>query len=405
MDGPEPLIALARGETLTTKHQAKPCNHYTNTHVKASGETKHRTPEPPLCETFYATISGVAPKTIMRGNRGSVPEIQHMTHAIRFQRKNAVYLVSNRCMMNSCFFRPSEVVNEIIEEALVWAASKHEVLIYGFSFRPADYWIKMTAPKLNRQDFMRDFQSQVALKLNRHWGRTGKFFAGRYKCSHLLDNLSAWTRLCRIICAPCEADLVEHPQKWRGVSSYGMHLNGEALEVERENRTKYWRLKQKYPQMSDEEATKLATETHRLELSKLDLDDISNRDAYRRELLAAVEEEANRLAKARVTSCVGMENVEQWSVAGAPSYPVPRSLPDCAASSAGRRRRFRRQKRARRDSYQGARDGLRLGRTNVSFPAGTIPLHKSVTVPHDEGRPDDFTSAWPDPFDDWEKCG
>lgn len=328
-----------------------------------------------------------------------------MTHTIRFQRKNAVYLVTNRCIMNSCFFRPSEAVNTIIEDTLVWAASKHDALIYGYSFRPADFWITVGAPKLNRQDFMRDFQSQVAIKLNRHWGRTGKFFAGRYKCSHLLDNLSAWRKLCRIICAPCDADLVEHPRKWRGVSSYGMHRDGEALEVERENRTKYWRLKQKDPQMSDEEATRLATETHRLELSQLVLTDISNQDAYRRELLAAVEEEVSRLAKTRATPCVGMENIEQWSVAGVPGYRVPRSIPDCAASSPGRRLRFRRQKLARRHSYQSARDGLRLGRTNISFPPGTIPIHKSVAVPHAEETQNDVNPPASSLLDDWEKCG
>jgi hypothetical protein len=163
-----------------------------------------------------------------------------------------------------------------------------------------------------------------------------------------------------------------------------------------------------HPDISDAEASRLATETHRLELAELDITEFANREDYRDELLVAVEEEARRLAESRPRTVLGMEKVIELPVMvpNRVGDAPPPSLAECATSSHIARKRFRRRRLRRRDRYQRARDALRLGRTHISFPAGTIPLHKSRAVDHDDSPPDEAASGkamtW---SDDWQKCG
>ncbi len=301
-----------------------------------------------------------------------------MASKIRIQRTGRVYLVTNRTLADLCLMRPSKVVNEIILRTFVWSVSKHAVSIYGFNFRPSDFWILVSAPQLNLHDFMRDFQSQLAIKLNQHWGRTGKFFAERYKCTHLLDNSACWRQLVRLLCAPSEVDLVEHPTQWPGVSSWGLHQDGGSIEVERENRTKYWRLKQKHPGISDEEATRRATERHRLELEELSYAAAIEDMSYAESVSSLVESEVRRIRRERTSPCLGIERIERLR----PTEPAPyaefqRREPAFRASFPGVADRFRRRRRHTELRYELARTSLRRGLPDVRFPEGTIPLHKT----------------------------
>lgn len=83
---------------------------------------------------------------------------------------------------------------------------------------------------------MRDLQSQLATKLNAHWGRKGTFFEHRYASSWVLDDDAHFQQFCRTICLPCEDDVVAHPDDWTGVSSWDFHKSGSVFSAHRTRR-------------------------------------------------------------------------------------------------------------------------------------------------------------------------
>lgn len=130
-----------------------------------------------------------------------------MGRPLRIQSKRAIYFVTNRCFQERFFFTPSKEVNRIILGCLGRAASIHKVKLFAFVFMSNHFHMLLQAPLMNLSDFMRDFQSMVATRLNLHHGRTGKFFHRRFSDSRVLDDETFLDKLQYILNNPCESNL------------------------------------------------------------------------------------------------------------------------------------------------------------------------------------------------------
>lgn len=302
-----------------------------------------------------------------------------MTQPRRMQFEDAIYLVSNRTLEGRAFLKPSPQVNRIIRNLLAWAVDVYDIKAYGFVFLPAGFYMMIGAPHLNLSDFMGGFQSLLAKQVNEVLGRTGQFFAGRYEDSVVEEDMEL-EELARMQCLPCEAGFVEHPDDWRGVSSWSLHQSGDALTGSRLNRTRARDVRRANPNLSEAEAARRATTTHAVDLEKLPEFADKTHMGYHAEIRRVVEQRASVYADPPEDAVVGMDTIEQdWDS----QHQLPRvreRRPRILTRSAFRRARRAETFELRNLQYTGARNRLRRSRGQPDFPRGMIPLHKTRAV-------------------------
>ncbi|MGM0555533.1 MAG: hypothetical protein ACQEVA_04050 [Myxococcota bacterium] len=269
--------------------------------------------------------------------------------------------------------KPSPRTNAIIRNNLAWAAARRKVDLFVFSFLADCFFMIVSAPKLNLGRFMGDFQGLTATQINAELNRNGKFFAGRYKDTHLLDNASIIEEIGRILSVHAEREDARSDAH-KPVSSWMLHETGEALVGERESREDYRNIKRANPDMPDEEARRLATTTYKVELARFAFwEDEPHRDYHRK-----VCEQARAHAAWSGLSLVDESSPEPESPRRR-ERPVKR-LPPCITTSPSLRRDFHKWIEDLNFKYETASAGLRRGRCNPRFPAGMIPPHKPWAV-------------------------
>jgi putative transposase len=298
---------------------------------------------------------------------------------LRIQESGSIYFVTNRCSEARFFLRPDARTTQIILDVLAYVASKYSVEIFGFIFMSNHFHMLLRAAELDLERFMRDFQSQLARRLNLRWGRShtpfgdGSFFPQRFTSPVILDDEEVIAKLCYTLCNPCLSNLVRHPNRWPGLSSWSIHTSGEPLVGTHAGWRDRQRVRRKHPEWDDEEVRKEAAKTYALELAKLpmwaDLDD----EAYHAKVRELVQEHALGIDKQRKGRCMGPEAILSQHFNDSPASPKVSSKPVCLASDPELKIEYKKQIREITDRYHEAVDKLRQGKTDVEFPHGTIP--------------------------------
>jgi REP element-mobilizing transposase RayT len=298
-----------------------------------------------------------------------------MGRPIRRQKKKAIYFITNRTLHQKYFFRPSEEVNEIILGLLAKMADRYGIEIFAFVFMSNHFHLLARSQSLQMHLFMRDFQGQLARKLNRHWGRTGTFYERRYTATEVLDDDQLTDKLRYTVCNPCESDLVRHPKLWPGLSSLTIHKTGLPMLGRVVNRKRYWSLKRKKgnEDSSEQELIEQATEEYPLPVAKLPkfeaLDDVE----YHDKMHGLIEEYAGELAKTRTRPCVGAKKVLNQSYDDRPNNSPKSPRPLCHTNCPKKRKEYLKELWEVTERYQDAVGKLREQKTPLSFPEGTIP--------------------------------
>ncbi|QDG51057.1 hypothetical protein FIV42_10020 [Persicimonas caeni] len=298
-----------------------------------------------------------------------------MGHPLRNQEKDAIYELGNRTLHQIYALLPEEQVNRIILGLLAKMAWRYSVEIFAFCFMSNHFHILARCPSLQMHLFMRDFQSQLAKKINKLRGRKGTFWERRYTAIRVLDDEMLLERLRYIVCNPCESNLVQHPMKWPGLCSWDIHKSGEPLVGKVVNRKTYWaeKRKKKNEDKTEAELIQMATETYTLDMAKLpqwqDLDD----EAYHKKIVEVCHDHADELDKKRVGKCIGREKVLARDWEDRPNEPKRAPRPLCLGSKLEKLGEYRADYRALVDRYRTAIDRWRKGKSSVTFPDGTIP--------------------------------
>jgi hypothetical protein len=225
---------------------------------------------------------------------------------------------------------------------------------------------------LNLPEFMRDFQSSVARELNRLHGREGKFFERRYSSEPVLDDEAFLDRLGYTLNNPCNDDLVRHIEDWPGVSSWDFHTTQEPLVGEWLDRKELRRLRRKDDAACEEDAYR----SYELELATPPMFEDLDEAKAQAKICEHVNEGAPKLKKERAKrriKCAGPAKImaKHWSQR--PSAPKKSVRPLCHSGGAKLRRAHREQVWATTDAYKDAMGRWREGKSNLSFPDGTIP--------------------------------
>jgi REP element-mobilizing transposase RayT len=298
-----------------------------------------------------------------------------MGRRIRRQKKDRIYSVVNRTLHSKYFFAPTDEVNAIILGLLAKMADRYGIEIFAFVFMSNHFHMLVRSQSLQLHLFMRDFQGQLARKLNRHWGRTGTFFQGRYSSTPILDDEAMVDKLRYTVCNPCESDLVHHPKQWPGLSSWSIHRTGEPLVGRVVNRKLYWSLKRKKENknLSERELIKRATEEYPLQMAKLPLYKELDDEAYSDTICEHIEDCALALAEARKVPCMGRKDLRELHYDDAPNRSKTTTRPLCHTNCGETRKAFLEEMMEVTERYQDAVGKLRENKTQISFPQGTIP--------------------------------
>jgi putative transposase len=302
-----------------------------------------------------------------------------MGRQLRIQDSKSIYFVTNRCSEARFFLRPDPRTTQIILDVLAYVASKYSVEIFSFMFMSNHFHMIVRALELDLERFMGDFQSQLAKRLNLRWGRSqtpygdGSFFPQRYTSPAILDDEKQLSKLCYTLCNPCLSNLVRHPKRWPGLSSWSIHTSGEPLVGTHAGWKDRQRVRRKHPEWSDEEVRKEAAKTYELELAKLPMWEHLDDDAYHKKIRELVQEYALDIDKKRKGRCVGPQAVLSQHFNDSPDSPKVSSKPVCLASNPQLKMDYKQQVREITDRYREAVGKLRQGKTDVEFPHGTIP--------------------------------
>lgn len=317
-----------------------------------------------------------------------------MGRRIRIQQEKAIHFVTNRCFQQRFLLRPSKEVNRIILGCLARAAAMHHVRLYAFVFMSNHFHMLVQAPFMNLPEFMRDFQSSLAREVNRLHGREGDFFERRYASEQILDDEAFLDRLRYTLNNPCNDHLVRQIEDWPGVSSWDFHTTGEPIVGEWLDRRELRRLRRK----DDSACIKDAYETYTLKLTTPpmfdELDAVSARAKICEHIVQGARELQKERARRRI-KCVGPAKVmgKHWS--DRPKTPKKSIRPLCHSGCAKLRRAHREQVWATTDAYKDAMGRWREGKSNPSFPDGTIPPGYTACV-GGPPRPAPFVAVeWP----------
>lgn len=291
----------------------------------------------------------------------------------RMQSADAIYLITNRTIGGQPLMKPSRAVNQIIENDLAWAAYTRGIKLFCHSFEPDRFFIICSAPLLNRGNFMCAFQGLMAKQVNAEIGRSGKFFAGRYRCSHLLDDEAVVEALEMVL---GRARKIRTDAGAQPVSSWELHRTGEALTGEREDRAKYREIRRANPGLSDADARRRATTTYSVELAKLPCWGASTHMAYHKQVC----ERVRSASAANATGSFDIDASKDLARARRIRELQRARPPRCMAAQQPLARRFRRQVRDKNDRYERAAVILRRGLGQPEFPHGMIPPHQSRAV-------------------------
>ena len=298
-----------------------------------------------------------------------------MGRPIRRQKKKAIYFITNRTFQQRYFLCPGTEVNEIILGLLAKMAERYGIEIFAFVFMSNHFHLLARSQSLQMHLFMRDFQSQLARKLNRHWGRTGTFYERRYTATEVLDDDQLIDKLRYTVCNPCESDLVRHPKLWPGLSSWTIHKTGLPMLGRIVNRDLYWSLKRKRgnEDLSEPELVERATEDYVLPLAKLPEFQALDDAAYHDKMRGHIEDYAGALAKTRTKPCVGVKKILSQNFNDRPRNSKKSPRPICHTNCPKKRKAYLEELWEVTERYQDAVGKLREQKTQISFPQGTIP--------------------------------
>lgn len=296
-----------------------------------------------------------------------------MAYPHRIFRNDRFYRVRNYCCDGQPFFRHTPRTNRYIVNLLCKYAAKREIKLAGFVFMPTFFEMILMAPKLNLDEFMRDFQGQVARVLGEYWGRSGPFFVGRYHDSEIDPEclVDAYTEM---MCLPVSENFVDHPEEWPGVTSWSAMISGGAIVGVCQNREAYWKMRRRKCNEYEPDAKleQLATESYEITLARLPEWHPLEPTEYTNTIRETV---AARIACIRAFSsanAVGVDSIAEQPCEVRPGIDC-RRIPLYTTGSISKRTACWAKRKRDVKQYRKAARRLRCGQKKAYFPVGMFP--------------------------------
>nr|MBA2665345.1 hypothetical protein [Lujinxingiaceae bacterium] len=243
------------------------------------------------------------------------------------------------------------------------------------------------APRMNLGEFMRDFQSWLATKLQQHWKTTSQIFSRRYSAVDLLDDATAFDKLIYLLANPCAAALVQNPKDYPGLSSLPYHLDDQPIcgrWVTQEKLTRNLKRNKDYD-------PELAASYHSIRLTPLP--SLEPKSAEQRASTITQELAATCAAlhkKRGKKGVLGARRLQRLDPKSRPKAPKFTPCPTCLSTQQAKKDAHKAHRQAVTASYYRARSHDRNPQRQgpAHYPVGTTPPgHQKCVAVAGSGTP------------------
>ncbi len=295
-----------------------------------------------------------------------------MGNHIRQILPDQVYFIGNRCFEARFLLGPCDDVNAILGEELARAAQLNQVEIFAFLAMSSHFHALVRCPKQNLKDFLRDFQSGVAKRINGLRAREHSLFPERYHAAPVLDDATMVTILLYILMNPVVAGLVSTVREWPGFSTVPELLDDQK-RVFRVFRRSAWH-RAKRPRKTARFITNVPLVVSPLPCWR----DLSPEECARvlRDLVEKREAELRAERSREGKPYLGRERVLQMHWNDRAESPERSPRPLCHAATAEDRDDYRKSYELFVESYRRASIDYRSGKRDLAganFPRGSYP--------------------------------
>ncbi len=302
-----------------------------------------------------------------------------MPRHLRDRDPKKLHLITCRTRRARIWLIPSKDINELIGGIIARYQERHEIELFAYSFLGNHYHQLARAPKENLARYAEDINKQLALRIDRYYGRTGTLWSRRYADQPTITETDEEQGWLYVTTNATKHGLVPHPRQWPGLHSWEHCQTGK----DREFRFTHWdsfnQAKRTAPPSRPVHLSDHQTK-HILRISALPQYAHLSWEERNGILLPLAEERIEELHLEREKEgkgYLGRKNI-LIQVPGSLPHKVSRSpQPSCYSKSPEAKAQYRAEQRAKREAYTEASYRFRSGEYNVEFPEYTYrpPLH------------------------------
>jgi hypothetical protein len=294
-----------------------------------------------------------------------------MGYPIRRFDPKKLYFITNRTLQGRLFMTPKKGIRDIVGGCLGRALSLYAIDLFGYVFLSNHYHLIIRATEGELAEFMCHLNGNIAKKVGKQIGWSGKFWQRRYSAAPILDDAALLERMSYILQHGVKEGLVARSTMWEGLQCIDSFLSSETPVYPWLNETQFClegrnkteaKAKEEYIEMMPVPLTALPC------WEGLDEKELKLRAQA---LLDSAQKEACK--KHRSGYFLGAKRVSKQAPLSKPKSSKCSPRPLCHSTSTQLRREFRTFYRSFVDQFKEASQWFRMGNLSVEFPRYSYP--------------------------------
>ncbi len=294
-----------------------------------------------------------------------------MGYPIRHFDPKRLYFITNRTFQGRLFMTPKNGIRDIVGGCLGRALSLYAIDLFGYIFLSNHYHLIIRATKGELAQFMCHLNGNIAKKVGKEIGWSGKFWQRRYSAAPILDDEALLDRMSYILQHGVKEGLVARSAMWQGLHCVDSFLDSETPVYPWLNETQLCldgrkkegpKAKQEYIEMMPVPLTTLPC------WEGLDEKELKLRAQA---LLDSAQKEARE--KRGSDHFLGTKKVRKHHPLSKPKSSKRSPQPLCHTTSSQLRREFRTFYRSFVEQFKEASQWFRMGNLSVEFPRYSYP--------------------------------
>ncbi len=304
------------------------------------------------------------------------------------RRPHAMFEITIRTLHGRFLLRPSKKLNDLILGVIGRALALNPgVRLYLIKVLSNHFHAIVSAEScFALSTFMGHVNGNIAREAGSFYQWREKFWSRRFSQVGIDDEKSLVKSTRYIISNGCKESLVFSPEHWPGVGCERALTTGEQMHGTWYDRTAFYDAERRGKKVHPDDFTKrypvpltplpfLAAKTE------------SQRQTYFRHLIKEIREETFQRPANQNKQVLGVESILAQDPHSYPRKLKKSPAPLCHASTAARRKAYRRSYRMFVAAYRWAAEKLRRGEQNVKFPNNCFPPPQAFCQPRSGAPP------------------
>ncbi len=295
---------------------------------------------------------------------------------------HALYEISTRTLHARFLLKPSKKINDLVLGIIGRALALHPgIRLYLFKVVSNHYHAIVSAENsMDLSAFMCHINGNIAKEAGRLHQWREKFWSRRFSQIRIMDHRSLLKLTRYIISHGCKENLVSSPEKWPGVGCERALTTGESMQGVWFDRSAFYEAERKGEKVHPQDFTKCYP-VPLTPLPFLAAKTETQQQTYYRHLIKEITAETYERLANKNQQVLGVAAVLAQDPHSCPRKIKKSPAPPCHASTAARRKSYRRSYQMFVAAYRWAAMKLRQGDRNVQFPENCFPPPLAFSLP------------------------